>query len=130
MVRVGDIIDANRLIMCGDFNCPGADSMSVRGDLSSLLDIYGLQQTATRRATGRSSNVDSLLDLVVGSSSSKRIHQVAVQSTHNVSDHRLVTWSLVTADRPRRPVLSYRFRNLKKVDLERFKNDIRCSELF
>ena len=105
----------------------------MRGDLSSLLDAHGLQQfvkAATRRATGRSSSVESLLDLVIGSASSKRIQQVAVQSTYDVSDHELVTWSFVTANRPRRQVLSYCFRNLKKIDMERFKNDIRCSDLF
>ena len=115
--------------MCGDFNCPGVDSTSVRGDLSSLLDAHGLQQFVNA-STRRTSNVESLLDLVIGSSSSKRIQQVAVQSTYDVSDHELVTWSLVSANRPRRQVQSYRFRNFKKIDLERFKDDIRCSELF
>ena len=25
LVKVGDVIDADRLVMCGDFNCPGVD---------------------------------------------------------------------------------------------------------
>src|SRR5208282_4613989 len=37
--------------------------------------------------------------------------------------------SLFTADRPLRQVQSYRFRNFNKIDLDRFKDDIRCSEL-
>src|SRR5208282_908312 len=106
LVKVGDVIDADQLAMCGDFNCPGVDSTSVRGDLPSLLDAHGLQQVVNA-STRRTSNVESLLDLVIGSSSSKRIQQVAVQSTYDVSDHGLVTWSLVTADRPLRQVQSY-----------------------
>jgi hypothetical protein len=46
------------------------------------------------------------------------------------SDHELLMWSLVTSNRPRRQVQSYRFCNFKKIDLERLKDDIRCSELF
>jgi hypothetical protein len=108
LVKVGDVIDADRFVMCGDFNCPGVDSTSVRGDLSSLLDAHGLQQfvkAATRRTAGRSSNVESFLDLVIGSASSKRIQQVAVQSTYDVSDHELVTWPFVTANRPRQVIV-------------------------
>ena len=38
---------------------------------------------------------------------------------HDVSDHELLTWTLVTSNRPRRQVQSYRFCNFKKIDLER-----------
>ena len=87
-------------------------STSVRDNLLSLLDAHGLQQfvkAATHRATGRSSSVKSLLDLVIGSASSKRIQHVSVQSDHELY---IVTWSLVTTNRPRRQVLINRFRNL------------------
>src|SRR5258706_13998255 len=86
LLKVGNIIEADRLVLCGDFNCPGADSMSVHGELSSALDAHGLQQFVAS-ATRRTPKAESLLDLVIGSASSKRIQTVAVQSTHDVSDH-------------------------------------------
>lgn len=129
LVKVGDFIAADRLIMCGDFNCPGVVSTSVCVELSSLLDVHELQQFVNS-PTRRVSSAASLLDLVIGSASSKRISQVAVMSTHGVSDHELLTWSFIMNIRPRRQVHSYRFRNLKKIDMERFKYDIRCSDLF
>ena len=72
LVKIGDVIDADRLVMCGDFNCPGVDSASVRSDLLSLLDAHGLQQFV-KAPTRRNLNVANLLDLVIGSASSKRI---------------------------------------------------------
>ena len=76
LAKLGDIIDAERLVMCGDLNCSGVDSTPVHGDLSSLLDTHGLQQFVNT-STRRTSSVASLLDLVIGSASSKRIQQVA-----------------------------------------------------
>ena len=129
LVKLGDVIEADRLVLCGDFNCLGSNSTSIRTDLSSLLDAHGLQQFVTT-ATRRTLNVENLLDLVIGGAASTRIRQVGARSSHGVSDHDLVTWSLVTYERPPRHVHTYRFRNLKAIDLEQFKCDIYRSDLF
>src|SRR5664279_4697701 len=114
---------------CGDLNCAGTDSTTVRADLTSMLDAHGLQQFV-ETATRRTPSVDNLLDLVIGNAESERIQHVAVRATHDVSDHDLVTWSLSFDERLPCPVRSYRFRNLKKINLEQFKSDVRGSELF
>jgi hypothetical protein len=52
LLKLGDVIETDRLVLCGNFNCPGSTSMSILTDLSSLLDAHGLQQfamTSTRR---------------------------------------------------------------------------------
>jgi hypothetical protein len=52
LIQLNDVIDANCLILCSAFNCPGADSLSVHDDMTSLLDVHGLHQfvvSPTRR---------------------------------------------------------------------------------
>jgi hypothetical protein len=73
---------------------------------------------------------DSLLDLVVGNEGSRRVQRVAVQSSHLVSDHDLVTWSITSDIKSPRQVIDYRFRNLRSVDWFRFQCDVRESTLF
>jgi endonuclease/exonuclease/phosphatase family metal-dependent hydrolase len=90
LLKLGDVIEADRLVLCGDFNCPGSNSTSIRTDLSSLLDAHGLQQFVTT-ATRRTLNIENPLDLVIGGAASTRIRQVGALSSHGVSDHDLVT---------------------------------------
>ena len=107
----------------------GADSTSISDDLTSVFDTRVLRQfvdTATR--LGKYG--DSLLELVVSNASSSRIMHVAVQPTHWVSDHDLVTWSMAAWVRPPRRVMTYQFRNMKSVDWMKFQDDIRSSDLF
>ena len=44
LVQLGDVIDADRLVICGDFNCAGVNSTSIHADLTSLLVAHDLQQ--------------------------------------------------------------------------------------
>jgi len=127
--KVGDVIDSDRFVACGDFNCRGDDSTSIRADLASLISAHGLRQfvTSSTRCTPR---VSSLLDLVVGNASSSRIRDVTVRPSHGVSDHDLVTWSLTTRSRPPRRFMTYQFRNIKSIDWVQFKSDILQSDLF
>ena len=59
---------SERLIICGDFNLPGADSTTMDDQLQALLDVHGYTQHVTEPtrhdATG---NVANLLDLVITS---------------------------------------------------------------
>ena len=61
---------------------------------------------------------------------SSRVSQVAVHSTHEVSDHDLVTWSLATRTLPPRKIITYYHRNLKNIGTDLFQEDTRKSVLF
>ena len=126
--RVGDFIDADRFIMCGDFNCPGPNS-TVDAELLSLLDYHGLPQHVST-PTHHTSTTNNVLDLLVGSSDSDRIASVEVRPSHDVSDHNLVTWSIARQPLPPRHTITYSFRNIKSIDLPRFQDDIKNSSLF
>ena len=96
----------------------------------SLLDTHGLHQfvsTATRRTAAGSS---SLLDVVIANRTTRRLQQLAVQHTHDVSDHDLVTWLFTVKRRPKRQFLTYHFHSLKYLDVSQFLNDVKQSELF
>ena len=59
---MGDVIDSETFMCCGDFHCGGAISSSIAVDLQSLLlEMQQLVSSPTRR-TDQTSN---LLDLVV-----------------------------------------------------------------
>ena len=92
LTKVGDFIDADRFIMCGDFNCPGPNS-TVDTELLLLFDYHGLCQYVST-PTHHTSTTNNVLDLLVGSSGADRIASVDVLPSHDVSDHDLVTWSI------------------------------------
>ena len=117
--RLGEEIDSDRLVCCGDFNCGGDDSTSVCSELQTVFEAHGLQQLV-QSPTRNTLDCSSLLDLVVCRANSRRISHVAVQSSNDVSDHDLVTWSLSTRLKPKPLLTTYRFRSLKKVDWTRF----------
>jgi hypothetical protein len=127
--KVGDDIDADRFVACGDFSCAGVDPNSVRMDLTTLFDMHGLHQhvpTSTRSTL----STNSLLDLVISRAGSGQVLNVDVQPTHAFSDHDLVTWSISTKTRPPRLLQSYSVRNVKSMNLTQFQEDLRCSKLF
>ena len=128
--KLGDVIDGDRFIACGDFNCGSDNSNSIRSDLESVFDLHCLHQFVPRATHGRSSTSEALLDLVVARVGSNRISQLDVHSTHEVSDHDLITWSLATRSLPPRKIINFYHRNLKNLDTNRFQNDIRESCVF
>jgi len=40
--KLGDDVDSDRVVICGDFNCAGAMSTAIDDDLQSLFDINGM----------------------------------------------------------------------------------------
>jgi hypothetical protein len=42
--RMGDSIDRDQIICCGDFNSGGSGPMSITSELLALLNAHGLQQ--------------------------------------------------------------------------------------
>ena len=118
----GPDIDTDQYISCSDVNCPG-DNQSVNPDLLSLLDTHGLQQFVTT-ATRRMPTGSSLLDVVLANHTTRRLQQVAVSTTHQVSGHDLVTWLFSVKSRPPRQVLTHRFCNIKKLDIQQFQEEV------
>jgi len=126
---VGDVIDCDRFMCCGDFNCGGDDDTSVCPELLMVLDAHGLQQLV-QSPTRTTDKCRSLLDLVICSSSSTRVSQVAVHPSYQLSDHDLVTWSLSALVKPKPQLVPFTFGSLKKVDWACFQEDLRQSALF
>ena len=119
LTQAGTDIDADKFVLCGDVNCPSSvASQDVSSDLLSLLDTHGLRQFVST-ATRRTSTSSSLLDVVIASRTTHRLQQLAVQPTHDVSDHDLVTWQFSVKCRPPRQFLTFCFRNLKAVSNRR-----------
>ena len=128
--KIGDVITGDRFVACGDFNCGGDQPTSISTDLEGVFELHSLHQYVGVPTRHRSSASGSLLDLVVARIGSSRVSQVAVYSTHEVSDHDLVTWSLATCTLPPRKIITYYHRNLKNIDTDLFQEDIRKSVLF
>jgi hypothetical protein len=93
--KIGDVIAGDRFVACGDFNCGGDQPTSISADLEGVFELHSLHQYVGVPTRHRSSASGSLLDLVVARIGSSRVSQVAVHSSHEVSDHDLVTWSLL-----------------------------------
>jgi hypothetical protein len=96
-------------------------------DEQTMFDIHGLRQfvpTPTRSTNG----VSTLLDLVVGREGSRCISDVAVHTSHHVSDHDIVTWSMASRLKPVRQLVDYKFRSLKNVDWSSFQDDVLSSD--
>ena len=128
--KIGDVIAGDRFVACGDFNCGGDQPTSISTDLEGVFELHSLHQYVGVPTRHRSSASGSLLDLVVARIGSSRVSQVAVHSSHEVSDHDLVTWSLATRMLPPRKIITYYHRNLKNIDTDLFQGDIRKSALF
>jgi len=82
-VSMGDDIDTDRFVACGDFNCNATVSTSIRAELITLFDMHGLKQHVSD-ATRTTSTTFSLLDLVICGADSSRVSKVAVQPMHGV----------------------------------------------
>jgi len=112
---VGADTDADRFIACGDVNCPSSVlSHGVNSDLLSLLDMRtGLRQFVSTATRCTAASRSSLLDVVIANRTTRRLHQLVVQPTHDVSDHDLgVTWLFSVKCPPPRHFLTYHFRSL------------------
>ena len=128
--RLGDVIDEDRLVVCGDFNCGGEDSSSIGLDLQNILDIHAMQQFVTTATRLQEAGSGRLLDLVIARAGSTRISQLSVHPTHDISDHHLVTWSLATRMLPPRKLITFFHRNLKGIDKKKFQDDILASAVY
>jgi len=127
---VSDLIDSGILgshyILCGDLNCPGPSSSKglVGKELLGLIDTYSLTQHV-RCPTHDSGNI---LDHLLSSNSSLKIEDVQVNDP-GLSDHYLVK-CIVAVSIDRQPIVRSSFRNLKRLDLDKFRERIRASSVY
>jgi len=91
-----------------------------------LLDVHGFTQHVDEPTRNQ-----SLLDLIItpAESSHPLISNIAVRSSHHLSDHCLVVCDL-SVRRFKAPAVSYSFRNIREVDIAEFHKRLRTHELF
>jgi len=117
---------SERLIVCGDFNMPGDDPASIDERLSTLIEVHGYKQHVTQPTRGH-----NLLDLLItpAPAPAPLVNNVAVLSSHGMSDHHLVACDLsVLRHKPN--AVSYEYRDIKKIDTVDFERRLRSSRLF
>ena len=109
---------------------PGLSSATINQDLENILETHGLHQHV-REPTHRSTNVDreNILDLVVAHTSSSVVSNVAVVASHHLSDHKLIIGPL-QVKRTKLPSTTYKYRNIKLIDVDDFWRRILSSSLF
>ena len=111
-----------RLILCGDFNCPGVDGR-ISDKLDDVLVSCGLQQVVQQPTRG-----GNLLD-IIAVSDPVIINHIRVVDSAAVSDHSLVIASLQSR-RPPPPVVQFASRDLKRLNQAEFEARLRDSSLF
>ena len=79
---------SEKLIICGDFNLPGLNSISIDDRLSTLLDTHGYQQHVSEPT--RCNNLLDLLITPISSEMQTLVSNVTVVSSNDLSDHNLV----------------------------------------
>ena len=97
-------------VICGDFNCPGADSVCLDYQLSDVLESRNLVQSVTQ-STHRAGN---LLDLLITLEDTALIDGIEVHDP-GCSDHMLVTAD-VAVGRVKTCSRHITYRNMKIVD--------------
>ena len=111
-----------RLIVCGDFNCPGVDGR-ISEKLDDVLISCGLHQLVQLPTRGR-----NLLDIIAVSDPAI-INHIRVVDSAAVSDHSLIIASLQSR-RPPPSVIQFASRNLKCLNHAEFETRLRDSALF
>ena len=128
--QFSDVLDAADLLteetlVCGDFNCPGDTPTTIDTRLDQLVTDHNFRQYVTESTRGHPGNI---LDLVIG-----RIGGVEVTNIRTTevgfSDHKLVTFNIkfpITINTTK----SFSFRDLKRIDLHKFSDQIRRSKIY
>lgn len=89
---------SDRLVICGDFNIPGANSCSCDDELMSSLDTMAYQQLMKQPTRHDVANgKDNLPDLRIvpqPSSAQASVHNTRVVGSQGLSDHDMVVCEL------------------------------------
>jgi hypothetical protein len=121
-VSLTRILDV-RFVLCGDFNCPGDDRMSLDDRLSDVIARYNLTQHVTT-----SIHTDgNMLDLILTMNNEANFeHNQSVKSVC-FSVYHLLSCQL-GIQRP--PPETYSFRRVNNIDIDAFRADIVKSKLY
>jgi len=116
----------DRLLLCGDLNCPGVDAVLVSPALADLFDTLSLCQhvNAPTRL-----NPDHLLDVIV-TDPELQVRAVRVDAAGEISDHHLVVASLCIDKGVVRQPVPISYRRIKSIDVDEFERRLRGSSLF
>ena len=117
------ISQTDRLLVLGDFNCPGDGPTTIATELSATFESLGLLQHV-REPTRH----ENLLDLVV-TDKSLTVSGLSVDDAGQVSDHRLVTAAVSVCPGVCQPV-QVKSRRIRGIDTDKFEADLRRSVLF
>ena len=107
----------NKIILCGDFNCPGLDETHIDNGLLTVLESYGLQLLVHEPTRG-----GNILD-ILASDNPGLVSDVLVDEAGLISDHRLIHFKL----RMNRPSCQ---QSLRDIQLPAFESALRRSCLF
>jgi len=128
--QLADLLDQliladQRFVLCGDFNCPGEGDNHISSELHDVLQRYNLLQHV-HEATHTGGNTLDLL--LTPSDDASLVSEVSVRSTC-FSDHHVISSRLcVPWHRP--TVMHSQFRDLRRIDLTTFHEDVRQSPLY
>ena len=112
------------LLLCGDVNCTGKDTVNIDNDLQSMVDSFGFTQLVNTPTRG-----DNILDIYRHRRSSCRFRFLSADDAGLVSHHRLVLVKFRARPAPRQPA-RYTYRNVKRIDTVAFQDALRQSALF
>jgi len=112
-----------RVVLCGDFNCPGSDEKSINVKLAEVFASCGLQQHVDQPTRG-----DHLLD-VIATVDAHIIKSIHIVDCTAMSDHRLIT-TVLQLRSPPPPTLQFTYRRLKQLNIFEFETALRQSVLF
>ncbi|MBV8073763.1 MAG: RNA-directed DNA polymerase, partial [Acidobacteriaceae bacterium] len=116
----------SELVICGDFNIHVDDSSSHYSQcFLNLLESFGLKQHVTQST--HSSN--HTLDILISRSDSTLLSNCTVTDPH-LSDHSAVCSYLNLPSHFRPPHRKFTFRNISKINLKLFSEDILSSDLY
>ena len=103
----------DRLVLSGDFTCPG-DSSAPDPELTSILDSFDLTQHMNKPTRKH-----NLLDILITPSTSDVLSNVRVHQPNSISDHQLVTCQLGIEPK-KLEERTFSFRDIQKIDIEAF----------
>ncbi|MCS5642602.1 MAG: hypothetical protein NZ807_04980, partial [Dehalococcoidia bacterium] len=113
----------NDLVLMGDFNLHVDIASSDTNQFTDILASFDLDQ----RVDFATHTHGHSLDLMIFSTG---LDVIAVSVSDRISDHFLVLGDLnITVRSARAPSTKIRYRNIKAIDVDAFKNDIRNSDI-
>ena len=119
-----------RLVITGDFNLPGVNDSLIDDTLASLIVSYDLVQHVHEQTRwGRNGTTGNLLDLIITVSTSTLLSPVGVYDAGMISDHRLLVCT-ASMKFPKPQPVKHTYRDLKNIDVDKFKESIVTSVLF